>query len=125
MMKKKFYLIVIGSLILAGLFLNFHTRFLRHMADDVLYDNYNHYLPCVDLPHKDEIEQTLAEHADVIDQIRSVSPDADISIDDTICHASSHADLIISYASHSQRVIIEDIVGGKTFFGIPVRWRNW
>ena len=124
-MKKKFYLVIIGFLVLAGLFLSSRTHFLRRMVDDVLYDNYNHYLACEDLPQKDEIEQTLAEHIDVIDQIRSISPEVDISIDDTICPANDRADLIISYASHSQRTAIEDIIGGKTFFGIPVRWRNW
>ena len=124
-MKKRLYLIVIGLLILAGLFICFRTHFLRRMVDDMLYDNYNHYLACEDLPQKDEIEQTLAEHTDIIDQIRLISPDVDISIDDMLCHDSDHSDLVISYASHSQRVAVEDIIGGKTFFGIPVRWRNW
>jgi hypothetical protein len=33
--------------------------------------------------------------------------------------------VVIYYPGHSQRVEIERILGGKTFFGLPARWRNW
>lgn len=124
-MNKRSILLVAGGVVVLGLVLLFVAHVPQRLADDLLYDNYNHYLPCERLPPATEIERGLAENAAVIDKIRAVSPDVDIQIDEMICHGTDHTDLIISYPGHSQRVEIERILGGKTFFGLPVRWRNW
>jgi hypothetical protein len=34
------------------------------------------------------------------------------------------ADIVIWYASHAQRLVIEGILGADRFFGIPYRLRN-
>ena len=49
--------------------------------------------------------------------------DVDIQIDEMLCPGTHRADLIISYPGHSQRIEIERLPGGKSFFGLPVRWR--
>lgn len=36
----------------------------------------------------------------------------------------SHADIVFWYASHQDRLAIEEFIGGDTFFGIPYRLQN-
>jgi hypothetical protein len=45
-----------------------------------------------------------------------------VEIDDWSC--SDRADIVISYATHQDRLAIEEIMGGDTFFGVPYRLRN-
>ena len=40
------------------------------------------------------------------------------------CLNTGKGDIKISYSAHLDRVIIENIIGGDTFFGIPYRLRN-
>lgn len=40
------------------------------------------------------------------------------------CLGTGKGDIEISYGAHQSRVIIEKIIGGDTFFGIPYRLRN-
>ncbi len=111
-----------GSILVLALVLLFAARVPQRLVDDLIYDNYHHYLPCEQLLTTAEIERALAEHAAIVDQIRAVGTDTDIQMDDEVrCPGTDHADLIIYYPSHSQRQQIEQILGGKTFFGLPVR----
>jgi hypothetical protein len=54
-----------------------------------------------------------------------VSLDVEIQIDTEECPGQDWADLIVSYPGHAQRVEIEKMLGGKTFYGNPMCWRNW
>lgn len=124
-MKKRIALWTAGSVAILGLIFLFAAHVPQRLVDDLIYDNYNHYLPCERLPQAVEVEQALAEHAATVDQIRALSPNVDVQIGASQCSATKRADLIIFYPGHAQRVEIERILGGKTFFGLPVRWQNW
>lgn len=124
-MRKRNLLLAVGTVGILVLGLLYAAHIPQRLVDEVLYDNYNHYLPCERLPQKVEIEQALVEHAIIVDQIRSVSTGVNIQIDEMLCSGTARADLVISYPGHTQRVEIERLLGGKTFFGLPVRWRNW
>ena len=61
-------------LCLAAALVEWQTHTLRHFMDDVLYDNWNHYLPCGKLPAAGQVEQVLHEHAAVLEVIAAVHP---------------------------------------------------
>lgn len=122
-MKKKIVLPLMLCMVLGVIFL-IANHVPQRLVDDLLYDNYNHYLPCERLPKSSEIKQVLLQNADAVAQLHAISHDVDIQLGGTRCPGTDYADIVIYYPGHSQRVEIEGILGGKTFFGIPVRWRN-
>lgn len=112
-------------LLLIGLAALYQSHVTQRIVDDVLYDNYNHYVPCNRLPLAAEVEKVAADQSAVVDQIQGISPDVQVKIVKQTCESSDHADIVIYYPSHAQREQIEALLGGKTFFGIPARWINW
>jgi hypothetical protein len=99
------------------------TRMLQRAVDDLLYDNKNHYLPCDELPAAAEVNAIFQAHHDRIAAIELVNPGlVGVEIDSTTCPGK--ADLLIWYASHADRLEIEKIIGGDTFFGVPYRLQN-
>jgi hypothetical protein len=85
--------------------------------------NYDHYLTCDELPTIEEARNILLKYPDMKEQIEKISTgNVVIQIDDTKCYGK--ADILIHYATISQRNEIERIMGGKTFMGIPVRLKN-
>ena len=101
------------------------TRFkiLQRAYDNGIMDNQNHYLACKDLPGRIEVESIVEQHRDVIQQIQQVAPGfVGVEIDTVTCDGK--ADLLIWYGTHKQRVAIEKIIAGDTFFGIPYRLQN-
>ncbi len=89
----------------------------------VVLDNRDHGLPCDQLPTVEEVTQALDRHQSVIQQILDVHPgQVFVDIDRESC--PGHADIVISYASHQDRVQIETIIAGDAFFGVPYKLRN-
>ena len=98
-------------------------KVLRRAYDYFILDNRNHYLSCQDLPPRIEVERIMEQHSDVIQQIQRVAPGfVGVEIDSLTCEGK--ADLLIWYGTHQQRVAIEQIIAGDTFFGIPYRLQN-
>lgn len=118
------FLPAIALLTCIGFFLfEAQTRSLRRFVDDALYDNRNHYLSCQQLPTLSHVESVIEQHQSTIHQIEQVNPGlVGVEIDSTTC--SGKADILFWYGSHQDRVTIEDIIGGDTFFGIPYRLQN-
>ena len=128
--SKKVLLIVIFAvlMLLAGfvLVVAAQQHWLQRVVDDVLYDNYNHYLPCEKLPDLAQVQEVLSEHGEVIEQLEQLRPGSVvIELADLADTCPGKADIVIYYPSHQIRLEIESVLGGKTFFGIPSRWRNW
>jgi hypothetical protein len=101
------------------------TRFkvIQRAYDHFVLDNRNHYLSCQELPPKVEVERIIEQHKDVIQQIQEVAPGfVGAEVDSHTCKGK--ADLLIWYGTHQQRVVIEEIIAGDTFFGIPYRLQN-
>ncbi|NIN66869.1 MAG: hypothetical protein GTO63_19685 [Anaerolineae bacterium] len=96
---------------------------LGRLYNDIVLDNYDHFLPCEKLPTSAEVKRILDEHEDALQAIRDVNPGhIFVEVDEWTC--PGRADIIISYATHQDRLAIEKIIGGKTFFGVPYRLRN-
>lgn len=99
------------------------TKVLHRAYDNLVLDNKNHYLPCDSLPTEIDVVRVAQEHHDVIESIENVNPGlVGVEIDSITCPGK--ADLLIWYASHENRLEIERIIGGDTFFGIPYRLNN-
>jgi hypothetical protein len=65
-MRKRIPLLAAGSVVILGLALLFATHIPQRAVDNLLYDNYNHYLPCERLPQTADVERALAEHAAMV-----------------------------------------------------------
>lgn len=113
------------AVFIIGLVILLQSHVIQRTVSDVVYDNYDHFLPCERLPLFAEVENILVVHEDMVDQVKGISSQIDIQIDPHTCGGVEHADLVIFYATHAQREQIEEMLGGKTFFGIPARWINW
>jgi hypothetical protein len=124
-LQKNTFLFLIGLFIICTLatILEMQFKILRRGYDDFIMDNRNHYLSCEELPAKTEVERAVEQHRDVIQQIEQVAPEfVGVEIDSLTCEGK--ADLLIWYGTHQQRVAIEQIIAGRTFFGIPYRLQN-
>ncbi|HPX31920.1 MAG TPA: hypothetical protein PLT36_00240 [Erysipelotrichaceae bacterium] len=100
------------------------TKWYHRLTDILIYNNYNHYLPCSALPELNEVEEIVFQHQDVIEQIENLSLEGNIEvmIDSITCQEKGS--IIIYYASKAERKLIDEILPDKTFFGIPVSLIN-
>ena len=105
------------------LFIETKTKVVRRLVDDVIYDNRNHYLPCEQLPPVSEVERVVQEHQDVIQQIEAVNPGW-VGVEVHTCGAGQNADITFWYATRKDRIAIERIIDGDTFFGVPYNLNN-
>jgi hypothetical protein len=124
-LRKNAPLLIIGFFLLCavGILLETQFKLAQRVYDNFILNNRNHYLSCEDLPARADVEIVVEQHRDVIQQIREVAPGfVDVEIDSATCEGK--ADLLIWYGTHQQRIAIEEIIGGDTFFGIPYRLQN-
>ena len=99
------------------------TKIVRRFFDNRVYDNWNHYLPCEELPTEAEAIAIIQQHQDIIQVIERVNPGlVGVEVDSSTCPGK--ADLVIWYASHQNRLDIENIIGSDMFFGAPYRLQN-
>lgn len=134
---------------LLALYINTHRRESFKLFLSLVYDNNMHLLPCDQLPSIEEVDRVVQEHRDVAERIiKEVAPyyrDGEIEVfsrDGSIrdgegfyvefrwgppmgCRDNARGEITISYMSHRDRVIIERIIGGDTFFGIPYNLINF
>ena len=124
-LRKSIFLIVTGLLLVCavGVIVEIQFNILQRAYDNYVMDNRNHYLSCNELPTKSEVESVVKQHQDVIQQIQQVAPGfVSVEVASSICNGK--ADLIFWYGSHQQRIAIEKIIAGDTFFGVPYRLQN-
>lgn len=124
-LRKNISLLVIGLLLICALatIVEWQFHVIQRAYDQFIMDNRNHYLSCQDLPTKIEAERIIEQYGDVVQQIQQVAPGlVGVEIDTVTCEGK--ADLLIWYGTHQQRIAIEAIIAGDTFFGIPYRLQN-
>jgi hypothetical protein len=99
------------------------TKFFRRAYDEIVLDNHNHYLSCEQLPAEVEVREVMDDHQDVIKKIERIHPGlVGVEMDTSICPGK--ADILFWYGTHKDRLLIEDIIAGETFYGIPYRLEN-
>lgn len=115
-------MLAIGLLLVCAI-VEWQFKVVQRAYDHFILDNRNHYLSCSDLPTRLEVERIVKGHGDAIQQIEQVAPGfVGLEIDSLTCEGK--ADLLIWYGNHEQRIAIEEIIAGDTFFGIPYRLQN-
>jgi hypothetical protein len=103
--------------------LEVQTKFLRGAYDEMILDNRNHYLSCEQLPSEVEVILVMEEHQDVIKKIERINPGfAGVEMDTSACPGK--ADIVFWYGTHEDRLLVEDMIEGETFYGIPYRLQN-
>ena len=124
MQKRKIMTILSVVLLIVALFLiENSTHFLRRIIDDAFYDNYHHYLRCDELPSLEEVKDKVTDHQSTIDMIKNLDVNSVyLQVDSTSC--SGKGSIVISYPSNAIRKQVEDILGGMTFYGIPITLIN-
>jgi len=114
-------LVLVAVCCVAAVFL-VQGHVLSGLYNDLVLDNRDHFLPCEKLPTSAEVHRVLEEHQDIVEAIEGVNPGfVWVEVDDS---CPGRADIVIYYASHQDRLAIEEIIGGETFFGVPYRLRN-
>jgi len=116
--------LIVGAIAFAGLLiLEGRAKFFGRAYDNFILDNKDHYLPCDQLPSETQVTQMLAEHQDVVQRIERVNPGyVGVEIESQTCPGK--ADILIWFGTHQDRELIEKIIGGESFFGIPYRLQN-
>ena len=96
---------------------------LRDLGNDLIYDSKKHHLSCDQLPTSEEVARVVLEHQETVQKIEDVNPGfVMVQIDIHTCPGRS--DIVILFGAHRDRVEIEKIIDGDTFFGIPYRLIN-
>ena len=99
------------------------TKFLRRSYDEIVLDNRNHYLSCTQLPTEGEVRQVMEAHWDAVERINQINPGfVGMEIDTSTCPGK--ADILFWYGTHKDRLRIEELIAGDTFYGIPYRLQN-
>jgi hypothetical protein len=99
------------------------TKFLRKTYDQIVLDNRNHYLSCDQLPTAAVVNQVMEEHRDVIKKIEQINPDfVGVEMNTSICPGK--ADILFWYGNHKDRLLLESLIPGETFYGVPYRLQN-
>jgi hypothetical protein len=111
-------IICVGTLIVES-----QTKILRKTYDEIILDNRNHYLSCEQLPSESEVRQAMEVHRDVIEKIEKINPGfVGVEVHTSTC--PGRADIIFWYGTHQDRLTIESLIVGDTFYGIPYRLQN-
>jgi hypothetical protein len=100
---------------------------IARRAATLFYERYmgnkEHFLTCTDLPASEEVEQTLADHQDMVNRILQVNPGHIVVYADS-SRCSGKADIVILFAAVEDSRAIRRIIGRDTFAGIPYRMYN-
>lgn len=65
----------------------------------------------------------MEEHPEVIRKIEQINPGfVGVEMDTSICPGK--ADILFWYGTHEERLLIEKLIAGETFYGIPYRLQN-
>lgn len=121
--SKYLWLGVLILLLLSAVLIESQTKSIRRFYDDVVMDNRNHYLPCDKLPAAADVKSIVEKHKDIVGQIEQIHPgQVGVEVDSLSCPGK--ADIVIWYASHEDRIKVEQLIDDETFFGIPLRLQN-
>lgn len=119
--KRGLFVVVTVFTLAALLWVESTNHIVGRWVASTIYDNHPNFLSCAELPSLSSVEQVMAQHQDVIQQIVDIRPDFIIARIDPSCPGKGI--LVIEYASHADRIQIEELIG-DTFFGIPWKGMN-
>ena len=113
---------LLGALALAIFEAN--TYYMRNRVLESVYGASPHRVPCDKLPTPDEVRRVLSEHSQVVSEIKSINPGFTV-VEINTMKCPGKADILILYASASDREAIKAILGdGKYLYGVPYDMKN-
>ena len=114
---------LIGLIIILVVIISILAIPLTLVASDIFKTFfYGRYHPCEALPDIDTARQIVDDHQDVIDAIENIHPDCiHVSLEE---RCEGKGELVIYYCTIDQQIEILEIIGNKTFFGVPFRMFN-
>jgi hypothetical protein len=116
--------IILTLILCVGIWiLEAQTKFFRRAYDEIVLDNRNHYLPCEQLPSEAEVRRVMEAHESEIQRIEQVNPGF-VGAEMDISTCPGKADILFWYGGHQDRLLIEGIIAGDTFHGVPYRMQN-
>ena len=122
-LKKRIQIFAVIVLTLIALGIIFRKSIMIVVAD-VLYDNKRYLYSCEDLPDYKDVVRALEDNKEFVDQIEAVYLGAIWVEIGNINECPGKADIHIYFPGHSQREIIEEMIGSDLLFGIPYRMTN-
>lgn len=128
-MKRVLFLIAISvvlSIIAVAFLIESNYNPFRKLWNNYVMDNKIEYLSCEKMSTFTEIKKVLAEHQEVIDQIKDLSADVEVVIGDHRGKdCGERGKIVFYYGGHATRVKIEELINAKTFYGIPYDLVNY
>ncbi|MEK7157620.1 MAG: hypothetical protein AAB688_00915 [Patescibacteria group bacterium] len=116
-------LLIVCCLIILSIFL-IKTKLILKIYNNIVLDNKEHYLSCDELPTADKVKQVMNEHQNTLREIEQINPGHVFVTAGDYENCVDKSDIVISYPSHQNKLEIEKIINGKTFFGVPYKLRN-
>ena len=116
--------LALGVLLLATV--EVRTAYVRDAVLEYVYGSAPHRVPCDKWPTLEKARRILHQRSDVVGRIASVNPGfVTLRLDSRRCAGTGRAEVVIEYATRSDREAIRAIVGDKKYFlGIPYLMRN-
>lgn len=99
-----------------------------HAVEDfiasAIYDSAFHHAVCADMPTPEAADAIVAQYHAELKAIEAIDPGRTWYEYDRSACEGERAEITFYYGSHAQRLIIEKMVGGDTFHGIPFNMIN-
>lgn len=114
---------LIGSIIILVVIISILAIPLTLVVSDIFKTFfYGRYHSCETLPDIETARQIVDDHQDVIDAIENIHPDCiHVTLEE---RCEGKGELVIYYCTIDQQIEILEIIGNKTFFGVPFRMIN-
>lgn len=103
---------------------DFIRKTISRIYSRLILDNKEHLLSCEELPSVDKVKEVMNEHQNILQEIEQINPGNVFVAAGTYEDCVDKSDIVISYASHQNRLEIEKIINDKMFFGVPYRLQN-
>lgn len=117
-------LVILLGLALVAVLVESRWHVAQRSIASAVYDNIPLTASCEELPTLEAVQRLAEEHRDTVEAIEAVHPGfVFLTVADMAPVCPGKGSLTIEYASHRDRVRIEELLG-PTFFGVPYKGVN-
>ena len=118
--RKKYAVIIISLIVIISLVSIPVVIFAYSTIRNLL--GYDPELPCEDLPDIETVRQIVEDHQDVIQEIENTNPENVWVVIHERCNGKGELNIYYDTVHNKEKIL--EIIGAKTFFGIPYRLFN-
>ena len=117
--KRGLFVVVTVFILAAFVWIEADAHLIGRWVASTIYDNRAIFISCDELPDLSDVKSVMAQHNQVIQEIKNIDPENIVITIDNSCPGKGS--LVIYYPSHNDRTQIEKLLG-DSFFGIP--WKG-